>query len=183
MTNYTEIIPKTNPQKTVGEAGCAITLVANVAYTAGVNNVSPGDIASDSDNFDDDGAGLLWNKKLPDNVSTTGSINSQFTHDMYDEYNNSSTEYYIGIKVKYKGTSSNPSAVPHWVGVNGKYTDENGTQYFIISATSDNDSSLGYNPSKNNRGGLGWKNIEGVGTVVPVERVSGYIVFKVNNDE
>ena len=40
---------------------------------------------------------------------------------------------------------------------------------------------MGKNTSGNNRGGLGWKNIAGVGTVVPVSRVTDYIKYTVNN--
>lgn len=36
---------------------------------------------------------------------------------------------------------------------------------------------MGTNPGGNNRGGLGWQNIPDVGIVVPVNRVTDYIIY------
>lgn len=60
-----------------------------------------------------------------------------------------------------------------------------GNQYFDISRTSNQDSVMGTMAgySINNRGGLGWQVIDDVGIVVPVNRVTEYIVFEVHNEE
>jgi hypothetical protein len=81
----------------------------------------------------------------------------------------------LGIRVNYSGNAANE----HWVGVTGTYS-ESGTDYFVISGTSANDSVMGNNPGGNNRGGMGWRNVEGVGTVVPVNAVTAYRIFTVN---
>ena len=40
---------------------------------------------------------------------------------------------------------------------------------------------MGTNTNGNNRGGLGWKNIDDVGIVVPVELCTDYIVYNISN--
>lgn len=180
MTGNTTMIPNSGGI-TVSLGGCAITLVANVSYSAGDTLTTPTNICTEPSNFADDGS-LIWNNPLPSNVSTTGRVGKSLTVEAFNNLDNGLTQQYIGIKVQYKGTGENPSSSPHWVGCNGVYTKTDGLQYFIISPTSDYDTVMGTNPSGNNRGGLGWENVVGVGTIVPVNRCTDYIVFRIENN-
>ena len=130
---------------------------------------------TDSSNFDSQG-NLNWNNSLPDGM-TAQRFDTPLTTEEFNTYDNSEEHFFMGIRVQYSGTSDSPSNSSHWVGANSVYTDANGDEYFVISATSNYDSVMNNNASGNNRGGLGWQNIEGVGTVVPVNRVTGYVVY------
>jgi len=169
--NYT--IPGSGIAVNLG--GCAITLDANVCYSAGDTATTPATIAQDASNFDASG-NLLWSNPLPDGISIQ-RVTSSLTVQKFNEYQDSETHYYIGIKVQYKGTPDAPSTSPHWVGATSVYTDSAGTNYFVISPTSGNDGVMGTDPGGNNRGGLGWQNIPDVGIVVPVNRVTDYIIY------
>ena len=159
----------------VNFGGCAITLDANVCYSAGDTAATPATIVQDASNFDASG-NLLWSNPLPDGISIQ-RVTSPLTVQKFNEYQDSETHYYIGIMVQYKGTPASPSTSPHWVGATSVYTDSAGTNYFVISPTSGNDGVMGTNPGGNNRGGLGWQNIPDVGIVVPVNRVTDYIIY------
>lgn len=174
MTNYDIEIPNSNGAN-VSSSGCAITLDANVSYSVGNTGITPETIAQNPSNFDSSGR-LNWNSPLPNGV-TAERVDAPLTVAEFNNYQNSENHYHIGIQVQYTGSSETPSSSSHWVGANGIYTDVSGNDFFIISATSNYDSSMGTNPNGNNRGGLGWQNIEGIGTVVPVNRVTGYVVY------
>ena len=174
MTDYGDYtIPGSGIAVNLG--GCAITLDANVCYSAGDTATTPATIAQDASNFDASG-NLLWSNPLPDGISMQ-RVTSPLTVQKFNEYQDSGTHYYIGIKVQYKGTPDAPSTSPHWVGATSVYTDSAGTNYFVISPTSGNDGVMGTNSGGNNRGGLGWQNIPDVGIVVPVNRVTDYIIY------
>ena len=174
MTDYGDYtIPGSGIAVNLG--GCAITLDANVCYSAGDTAATPATIAQDASNFDASG-NLLWSNPLPDGISMQ-RVTSPLTVQKFNEYQDSETHYYIGIKVQYKGTPDAPSTSPHWVGATSVYTDSAGTNYFVISPTSGNDGVMGTNSGGNNRGGLGWQNIPDVGIVVPVNRVTDYIIY------
>ena len=174
MTDYGDYtIPGSGIAVNLG--GCAITLDANVCYSAGDTATTPATIAQDASNFNASG-NLLWSNPLPDGISMQ-RVTSPLTVQKFNEYQDSETHYYIGIKVQYKGTPDAPSTSPHWVGATSVYTDSAGTNYFVISPTSGNDGVMGTNSGGNNRGGLGWQNIPDVGIVVPVNRVTDYIIY------
>jgi RHS repeat-associated protein len=172
MQNYTGTIPAGNGQ--IQESGCAIMLGANIAHAAGAIDITPDAIRLNEDNFNS--TGLRWGNALSGtNVTPGPRLNSQLSVATYNELDASATEYYIGIMVNYTGNAANE----HWVGVTGTYSEE-GVDYFVISGTSVNDSNMGNNPGGNNRGGMGWRNVEGVGTVVPTDAVTAYRVFTVS---
>jgi hypothetical protein len=174
MQNYTGPIQAGNSE--VQEAGCAIMLGADIANAAGSTNVTPDTILQNTNNFNSNGL-LIWENALSGtNVTPNPRVDGPLSIDAYNEYNASSTEYYIGIKVNYSGDAADE----HWVGVTGTHT-EGGVDYFVISGTSINDPVMGDNPGGNNRENMGWRNINGVGTVVPTTAVTAYRAFTVNS--
>jgi hypothetical protein len=172
MQNYPGEIPAGNGQMVTD--GCAVALGADIAYAAGATNVTPETIRADENNFDS--TGLRWDNALSNtNVTPGEKVSGQLSIAGYNEFDSSQTEYYLGIKVNYSGNPDNE----HWVGITGTYS-ENGVSYFTISGTSQNDPIMGNNPGLNNRGGMGWRNVDGIGTVVPIDAVTAYRAFTVN---
>jgi RHS repeat-associated protein len=172
MQNYPGEIPAGNGL--MQESGCAVALAADIAYDAGATGVTSNTLIGNENNFNEQG--LIWNNALSGtNVVAESRVDGQLSIARYNELDASPTEYYLGVRVNYSGNAANE----HWVGVTGTYS-EGGTDYFMISGTSANDSVMGNNPGGNNRGGMDWRNVEGVGTVVSVNAVTAYRIFTVN---
>jgi hypothetical protein len=165
------------------DGGCAVALAANVAFTQGSQTVTPEIIRSVETNFDGTG-GLIWGPALSgNNVTITDRQNGQLSVARFNEFANSTTDYYVGINVNYSGTTGNSG--DHWVGASELVTRPDGGQYFRISPTSENDWVLGTNTNvgSNNRQGRGWQaNTNAQGQVtdiyVPLDQVKGYIIIQ-----
>jgi hypothetical protein len=152
-------------------AGCAITLAANISFTEGNTNVTPETVRSTTGNFTING--LSWTSALNNTTLAVGEKNTgPLSVDTFNQLNASTTEYYIGIMVNYTGDPSDE----HWVGATSLVT-RGDAQYYQISKTSNNDSILGTSAT-NNRGGQGWL-VENSGDtiLVPVNQVTAYRIF------
>jgi hypothetical protein len=163
-----EDVPPQNTSK-MKTSGCAITLMANIAYSEGLTNITPRAIRENSTYFND--KGLKWS-----DVADTLELDLHEREDLqltvahFNELSNDTTEYYyVGIRVNYTGDPSDS----HWVGA---VEVREGNQFYRISRTSDNDNVLGTSPT-NNRSGMGWEVENGI-IFVPVNRVTGYVIFK-----
>jgi len=180
----------------IRHSGCAIVLVANIAFTHGSQTIDPLTIRNNNDNFTA-GGGLFWSRPLRASWSSfrdpeMGS--GQLTAEKFNGLmNNTDSQVYVGINVNHLGATGSNSVWDHWVGaselvtINVDVTDpETGaitstpTQFFRISPTSSDDWEMGTDTSVNgnNRGGRGWR-IEHNNIYVPLSQVRGYRIFTI----
>jgi len=186
--------------QTVRHSGCAIVLVANIAFTHGSRTIDPLTIRNNDDNFTA-GGGLIWSNPLRaswPSFSDPEMGSSQLTAAKFNRFmNNASSQVYVGINVNHLGPTGSDSVLPHWVGaselvtINVNVTDpETGaitptpTQFFRISPTSSDDLIMGTSTSVNgnNRSGRGWRavtNENGQSIYVPLSQVRGYRIFTI----
>jgi hypothetical protein len=163
---YTNIITNDPEDTRIYAGGCAITNVANLASTIGVD-ADPTSINATGGYVDN--GDLVWTAVAAGLGLSLNSGSGQFTHEMYNtQENDSENNYYSLIKVRY-----NSANAPHWVGVRGIET-IGGVDYINISPTSENDDPDGdLGPS---RTGQGWIRQNG-NVYVPVERTTEYRIY------
>ena len=173
---------------TIAIGGCAIVLVANIAFTRGAIGVTPATINNNNNNFDQGGY-LRWIPPLStSNVTFVDRVYRPLTAAAFNDLaNNQNYSYLVGIRVNYSGTTGN-SPRDHWVGASELVT-RNNIQYYRISPTSENDWIMGTNTAANgnNRAGRGWQtdtNAKGQVTdiYVPLDQVTGYIIYRANQN-
>ena len=167
------IIPYDGRRMRIG--GCAITLAGNIAYTRNnATTVTPGTIVGNAANFDTRGNGMLWTVAL----NGTG-VSYEARRDVdngaefqtaFNQYNASTTEYFIGIKVDYDGDPNHE----HWVGATAIEPLDDGNLYVRISRTSTNDNATWQGTL---RGDRGWRTDNDGNIYVPLNRVQGYVVY------
>jgi hypothetical protein len=152
---------------------CAVVLAANIAASAGTANLTPQVIQNTPGSVT--ALGINWNNAL-----ATANLSEVFprqegglTIERFNELHASETEYLIGIRVNYSGNANDP----HWVGVVDTHS-ANGQDYFIISPTSEHDRDFMHGSTRYNQG---WRNVDDVGIIVPVDAVTGQRVFTRND--
>lgn len=150
--------------KPIKSYGCAVALVSNVQYTRSCLE----DLDVINGKYVKAG-NLAWNSYAEANGMTAQRITGSYTAADYaaqenDLYNN----YYTGIYVPYDADGDK-----HWVGVAGT-VEKNGTNYFIVSATSKYDT---VEQILDNRLSAGWVKDDGK-ILIPENKVQGAIVFK-----
>ena len=98
----------------------------------------------------------------------------KFSRNLWNQQHLSNDTFATIINVNYNDDNDD-----HWVGVKGM-TRQNNKDYFIITASSDNDSFMG-KTKHSNRGNKGWK-IQSNNILVPVEQIKGYVNFIKRNE-
>jgi len=176
---YFPYMPKIDKNK-ISEQGCAVVLVANIAYTFGKTSITPSNIIENEGDFgrvDPNKGDLDWSaatKRLGLKCNNeTDRVKNPFTIDKYVSLDNGKKECFIGLHV---ATGYDGDKADHWVGL-VKPVVYQGVDGYIINPTSDNDS---FNKqTENNFRYLktGWKGLENGQTFVPMNRVKGYFVF------
>jgi hypothetical protein len=159
---YTKLL--TGDIFTIGEQGCAVTAIADLALTLGMS-LNPLDINNE---YVSNGCISWENVAKGFNLTYFGKAAGSFTKAMYDvqEYNTYS-KYYTFVNVNYDAKGG-----PHWVGVKGVVTME-GKDYIEIAPTSIGDINWDDNSSRAGRGWVG----KGARAFVPVDQVKEYVRY------
>jgi hypothetical protein len=163
---YTDIITGDPENARIYAGGCAITDVANLASTIGVD-ANP--ISINTTNGYVVAGDVVWTTVANGLGMSLNDGSGQFSHGMYNtQENDGANNYYSLIKVQDDSANS-----PHWVGVRGIET-IGGIDYINISPTSESDNPVGnLGPS---RTGQGWIRQNG-NVYVPVDRTTEYRIF------
>ncbi|MDR1107355.1 MAG: hypothetical protein LBL44_13445 [Treponema sp.] len=166
---YTNPITNSNPVKLIWEEGCAITAIANLAFTLGLND-DPIDVNANN-NYVTNG-GVSWlNVSMGLGLTLTPGT-GQFTHTIYNtQESDTANNFYTIVKVQYNAANSD-----HWVGVRGIHTGSDGTEYIVISPTSVNDSGFANNPNSV-RYQQGWREGTNGDVYVPVNKITAYKIY------
>jgi hypothetical protein len=174
----TDFIPKTD-QVPVEERGCAIALVANIAFTQDPRTtITPLTIIRDDDNFLP-GGDIFWTRPLPRRWNITSDerrANTALPARLFNELmSDIAFQYYVAINVNYFNTTR-----PHWVGAS-ELVRRGNTLFYRISPTSIQDFEMNQTPNSN-RGTLGWQtapNEQGQTDIfVPLTQIKGYRIFR-----
>ena len=148
-------------------SGCAITALANLASTLGLS-YNPTQLNNET--FVNSSGNVKWDEAAIEFSMNYKDGEIPFTYEMYDQQENDTTNnYYTVIKVQYCSNANSP----HWVGVIGKETVD-GIDYFVISPTSTNDSSVS---AGSLRYAQGWKKNSAGEILVPVDKVRAYRIY------
>jgi hypothetical protein len=170
---YSAIITDDPEDTRIYAGGCAVTDVANLASTIGMDADPTSINATNGYVVNGD---VMWTTVADGLGMSLNDDPGRFSHEMYNaQENDGGNNYYSLIKVQYNAANS-----PHWVGVRGIDT-IGGVDYVIISPTSEHDDPVGnLGPS---RTGQGWIRQNG-NVYVPVEQTTAYRIFSrpINNE-
>jgi len=170
------------------EWGCAVTLVANIAFTHDPQTtITPETIrqnpnSSDSNRTYFTGDGFIWWIRPLHSLGFRNrhidAINARLSAAEFTKYmDDTENQYYVGINVNTTGTTGN-STTDHWVGASNLATLDDGIEYFRISPTSQHDWTMrNPNGTQTDRAVRGWR-VENGNIYVPLTQLRvGYRVF------
>jgi len=184
------IIPGT--ARRMSEAGCAVALVANIAFTHNPQTTVTPETIRANDNYFSFGS-IRWVDPLtgitihsPNNWSADRAANdNNFPNTFADRFNDElmaheTPRYYVAIRIFVTGAPGTRSG-QHWVGAS-EIVPRRGAQYVRISPTSSNDWEAGTNAgdanaNRNQRGQRGWE-VDNNNIYVPLNEVVGYRIFR-----
>jgi hypothetical protein len=172
----------------MSEWGCAVTLVANIAFTHDPQTtITPETIRQNSNSTDPNktyftGDGFIWWIRPLHSLGFRNrhidAINARLSAAEFTKYmDDTENQYYVGINVNTTGTTGN-STTDHWVGASNLATLDDGIEYFRISPTSASDWTMrNPNGTQTGRAARGWR-VENGNIYVPLTQLRiGYRVF------
>jgi hypothetical protein len=181
----------------MSEFGCAVALVANVAFTQDPQTtITPETIRAVRGNFNSNGA-IYWALPLSqwhikhtnnpkhnlrgDRTRGDQEFPNTFAERFEELMSHPTPKYYVAIRIFVRGEAGympeDDITGQHWVGAS-ELVPRVDPRYVIISPTSRNDWDMGgaVTLRDNNRGVRGWR-VENGNIYVPLSEVVGYRIF------